>query len=268
MSAQTPLFFFFFPNQWKTWIRIHFKKKVSSQWHIIGSFTSCLSASLIDAHRALCYHYQTISVHWKLIQKSFRDIRRVGTTTVRWIISSMNQISITSIAPPLFPIAHAHRKPTSSTSVSQSGLWPTSVKSHIVLILRGLAIKTLYSLYQYSLNTSVSRELIGAVFMKTPRRATKPAFPTPLARKPGWLLADSDSVVGLHLQPPQSTWQGSLHCCAQELLIIAICTCAALTRNGRSKYCALFASGKPKATLSGNSPASHSKTDSQPGTGL
>lgn len=103
----------FFLNQWKTWIGIHFKKEVSSQWHIIGSFTSCLSASLIDAHRALCYHYQTISVHWKLIQKSYRDIRRVGTITVRWIISSKKQISITSIAPSLFPIARAHRKPTS-----------------------------------------------------------------------------------------------------------------------------------------------------------
>lgn len=93
------------------------------------------------------------------------------------------------IAPPLFPIAHAHRKPTSSASVSQSGLWPTSVKSHIVLILRGLAVKTLYNLYQYSLNTSVSREFIGAVFMKTPRRATKPAFLAPPARKPGSRLS-------------------------------------------------------------------------------
>lgn len=97
------LLFFFFPNQWKTWIGIHLKKKKSSQWHIIGSFTSCLSASLIDVHRALCYHYQTISVHWKLIQKSFRDIRRVGTTTVRWIISSMNQISITRLLLLSFP---------------------------------------------------------------------------------------------------------------------------------------------------------------------
>lgn len=61
---------------------------------------------------------------------------------VRLITYSKKQISITSTAPLPLPTAHARRNPTSSSSVSQSVLCPTSVKSYIMLMHRGTAIKT------------------------------------------------------------------------------------------------------------------------------